>query len=273
MQPSALQTGPWVSDGSEITGTNNGWESVFAGLTDYCWFTGPNDYASLLLTEVFVPDASSELTFSQFAILAGSRFQVHISTNGGNSFTTLYTTPQYIYEDGWTLKTISLSDYAGQQIRLRFVLTQSNSYYLRDWAGIRIDDLEITADYSPTGIVDDGDGMPDAWEELYGLDTNINDADLDPDNDGFSNYEEYVCGTVPTNAASYWQLGLGAGSLPDFYAITSRLYTIEYCTNLADDVWVPLASDIPGSNGTISVGNYDAATNAGRFYRVQVREQ
>ena len=39
----------------------------------------------------------------------------------------------------------------------------------------------------------DGDGMPDWWENLYGIDTgSVADADADPDHDGLSNYQEYL---------------------------------------------------------------------------------
>jgi len=45
----------------------------------------------------------------------------------------------------------------------------------------------------------DEDGMPDKWEEKYGLDTEYNDADDDLDNDGLTNLEEYNEGTDPTD--------------------------------------------------------------------------
>ena len=43
----------------------------------------------------------------------------------------------------------------------------------------------------------DGDGMPDWWEQFYGLDWQLDDADLDPDGDGWSNLDEYFRGTDP----------------------------------------------------------------------------
>ena len=48
----------------------------------------------------------------------------------------------------------------------------------------------------------DGDGMPDDYENLYGFNKNLNDAALDADNDGRSNYAEYLAGTNPTNEDS-----------------------------------------------------------------------
>ena len=43
----------------------------------------------------------------------------------------------------------------------------------------------------------DGDGMPDWWEIVYGLDPVTPDAGLDPDGDGRSNLAEYNAGTNP----------------------------------------------------------------------------
>ncbi len=52
----------------------------------------------------------------------------------------------------------------------------------------------------PTSLDSDGDGIPDAWEINYGLNPlDPNDAELDPDNDGLINRDEYYWGTDPIN--------------------------------------------------------------------------
>ncbi|MCU0799880.1 MAG: hypothetical protein MUC62_09465 [Candidatus Thermoplasmatota archaeon] len=49
----------------------------------------------------------------------------------------------------------------------------------------------------------DKDGMPDEWEDLYGLDKdNATDAALDKDMEGFTNLEEYLAGSDPTSSDS-----------------------------------------------------------------------
>jgi DNA-binding beta-propeller fold protein YncE len=50
---------------------------------------------------------------------------------------------------------------------------------------------------------DDNDGMPNEWEELYGLNPLVDDASDDPDNDGFSNIREYRANTDPQNPDSH----------------------------------------------------------------------
>jgi len=43
----------------------------------------------------------------------------------------------------------------------------------------------------------DGDGLPDAWELLYGLNPDVSDAHLDLDGDGLSNEDEFLHGSRP----------------------------------------------------------------------------
>ncbi len=50
---------------------------------------------------------------------------------------------------------------------------------------------------------DDNDGMPDLWESQYSLNPLINDAQDDYDEDGWTNLEEYLKGTVPNDAGSH----------------------------------------------------------------------
>ena len=51
----------------------------------------------------------------------------------------------------------------------------------------------------------DKDGLPDWWEELYGLNPNVADAHLDSDGDGRTNREEYNAGTNPVIANDWTQ--------------------------------------------------------------------
>jgi len=62
---------------------------------------------------------------------------------------------------------------------------------------VRFDDFDVPDDYDTSD--NDEDGMMDGWETVYELDTSLNDASEDADDDGISNIEEYRNGTDPTN--------------------------------------------------------------------------
>lgn len=50
----------------------------------------------------------------------------------------------------------------------------------------------------PAPVDVDNDGMPDEWEKRHGLSaTNADDRNLDPDQDGYTNLEEFLNGTDP----------------------------------------------------------------------------
>ena len=459
------QSGQWQSDASEIhADANSGWEVVSSGHSGDCWYTGPNGPSSMVLEEVFVPNASASLTFWISRRLGTATFTVEISTNAGLSYIALYSDQDH-YSLSWEQESISLAAYAGQQIRLRFALS-SGSYYTSggvwlddlaissgnwfawqpfitddtlasrrfseittawddcddfsifeetststykewvcsttsgvancfykqpggytnhryhltsfstitptastrlmlhgkyklyddsfrvmvstdgavfteiwstqgsvDWSDIAVDlsmyagqavyvrleyyynsgshyttggvwidsistqevtnpELEgqpvhytvltnlpggihtlaaaledtnaVTHGFAPafTLTVDDGDGMPPEWEELYGLDPDVNDGLLDPDEDGYGNFDEYICGTVPTNAASCWLLEAGAGGMPPvFYAMEERPIPFYIALGLISGALDAARYRYSGIERHGYGGTYDSATN------------
>lgn len=58
-------------------------------------------------------------------------------------------------------------------------------------------ELEWNVDLGPDM---DRDFMDDLWEALHGLDTTVDDSQLDPDQDGQTNLEEYLAGSNPNEA-------------------------------------------------------------------------
>ena len=96
----------------------------------------------------------------------------------------------------------TLPDYNGQPM-------PAGKAYLRDLAnGLVIKDGTADFDDNFKDTRDlDGDGIPDWWEDLYGVDTHSSaDANADPDHDGLSTYQEYLLSETDTYGTGYPQL-------------------------------------------------------------------
>lgn len=133
----------------------------------------------------------------------------------------------------------------------------------------------------------DGDGMADEWEIRHFGGTNVvnGEASDDRDEDRYSNLEEYVAGTDPTNRSSALSLSIqeeaggsvvvgyparGIAVLDACYGDLRRYYRLERSSNLATIVWdsPPGYTNIPGIERMIYYTNTSPA-NAG-FYRAGV---
>ena len=123
----------------------------------------------------------------------------------------------------------------------------------------------------PAGNGDsDNDGMPDAWELLYGLTVGVNDANGDLDGDGVSNLNEFLSGTLPNDANSFLKLvitGVGPVRL-QFNAASNLTYSVQFKNALSDPAWSKLADAPAGAARPVQVLDPTAA-GATRFYRLR----
>lgn len=115
----------------------------------------------------------------------------------------------------------------------------------------------IRAARSFTRTVDDGDGMPTDWEQLYNLNPLVNDGGMDDDGDQLTNYEEYVADTDPRDPGSCLTCGLTMVSPTrarvTFPASPRRVYRLEGVAWLRPGPWDEIDALIPGQDDTITV--------------------
>lgn len=103
----------------------------------------------------------------------------------------------------------------------------------------------------------DGDGIPNDWEIRYGLyPYDVDDGVADPDFDGFSNYQEYLADTNPTNGYSHPKvtaIDQEAGVRISFASTNTRVYELWSSTGGTTFIWNPWQTNLPGSNTETSV--------------------
>ena len=130
----------------------------------------------------------------------------------------------------------------------------------------------------PAGDDWDEDGLPNTWETANQLDPNsntgVNGAGGDFDLDGFSNWGEYVAGTLANDDQSFldltnFQPTLDGRMTFDFPALSSRTYQVWYKENMDAPTWLQDGIAFPGINGTYTYYIFTPFTSG--VYRVEAR--
>ncbi len=162
----------------------------------------------------------------------------------------------------------------------QFVMTNFCAHFVRTGGTLIYSNAVLNTGLSD----DDGDGLPNAWEQSHGLDPldplGANGTDGDPDGDGFSNLQEYFAGTDPTNSASAFRIlsvaREGNNMRVTWSCVSNQVYVVQtnsppvsgsYTNNFGD---LSPSIQIPGSGVTrtnyLDIGG--ATNKPTRYYRV-----
>ena len=113
-----------------------------------------------------------------------------------------------------------------------------------------------------------------AWLRQYGLPTDGTADFTDPDGDGFNNFQEWHCGTDPTNALSSLRLlppvSDGINVTLAWTSALDRMYFVEYSPDLsATPRFLRLSTNLYAAAGITTFIHTNAVTGAGTgSYRV-----
>ena len=150
--------------------------------------------------------------------------------------------------------------------------------------------LTTDLDGNPRPLDGDGDGtsafdmgayefdarsiLPPDWFTRHGLDANDpHVVSGNPDHDPFTTFQEWLAGTDPTNALSFFHIeaiGKESPATVLFLSSSNRTYTLWSTPEWVSPDWavVPGQENVPGNGGTLTLSD---PTNALRqFYRVEV---
>lgn len=123
---------------------------------------------------------------------------------------------------------------------------------------------------SPTSIISY------AWLQQYALPTDGSADTADPDGDRMNNWQEWRCGTDPTNALSALRLlaptVAGSDLTVRWESVAGVNYFLERCPTLGTPpTFTPLATNLAGQPGTTTFTVTNAVESGLFFYRVGVR--
>ena len=139
--------------------------------------------------------------------------------------------------------------------------------------------------YTPAGPTDfmpraddDGDGLPNDWEQIYGLGTGNGSGDNgpggDPDGDGVSNRDEYYAGSNPTDGNSFSAINFSRTGTTFYISMdgfSQRRYQLECLTSLVSGTWSAIGSPTQlVENGGLA-RTQTVSTNGQVFYRYSIK--
>jgi Zn-dependent metalloprotease len=120
--------------------------------------------------------------------------------------------------------------------------------------------------------------LPSAWLLQFDLPTDGSADYIDSDNDGMSNWEEWMAGTVPTNPLSFLQIesltpeSESGGFRIRWQSVPEKYYWVGSCENLTEPIFfTPFVSNVLGQAESTMVLDARPATNGSRFYRIGVQ--
>jgi hypothetical protein len=116
-----------------------------------------------------------------------------------------------------------------------------------------------------------------AWAQKYGLPTDGSADYADTDGDGMNNWQEWMSGTNPTNAASVLKMISATNSVSGmtvkWQSLTNVIYYLQRSTNLSTSpAFTSIHSNLIRYTGTTSSYTDTTATNGNSFfYRIGVQ--
>jgi hypothetical protein len=283
-------------------GTGGAWQRVFdfGNNTSQYFFLTPSSPAGRLRFAIIGPGTASEQALEAAAIPSNQWTHVAVTLQGGTTGR-VYVNGSLVVSGPITVRPSAINPSVNYLGRSQWA---SDAFFSGRLDDLRIfgrvldpfeiaglanpgrdsdgdgwgDSAEGSADVDGDGLANfldsdsDADGMPDAWESGFGLDRfGSADASLDLDNDGLSNRAEYVTGTRPDDAGSWFRQELVPGTewVVRVNGLKGRTYRLLRASVVGGE-WTEVAIQGPlGADGEVELKD-PAPPEPGAFYRTGV---
>jgi hypothetical protein len=198
--------------------------------------------------------------------------QVHLQAkNGTGTWQTVWSSSSQLNIGYWQYVSYNISAIADRKagVQIRFGLGPTTSTYY--FCGLYVDDLAVRGNIAATT-----NGTPYSWLATHGITNNQESADLlDSDGDGAYNWQEYLAGTDPTNAASVFAVSrifyTGTSNAITWYGTTnsgvSSDFIVYRTTNIMNSIWLPVGTNSRNATGTNTWWDPNPPSIGPVFYR------
>ena len=247
---------------SSTGGENYGWRLYEGFGTNTCSVTFSN-------VPTILPILDYDHSSGRCAVMGGYRYR-------GTKIPPLYGTYLYADECGGQVYG-AVTNLSGAWMN---ILTNNTGFTVTTFGEDQAGEVYLSR-YATAGSIyriiwkdTDGDGLADDWEQQYFGSTTGATASADADGDGFTNLQEFLAGTDPTNAVSALRMASATPSNSDFVvsftSATNKLYRVERTDDLVIGIWTTITNNVLGTGSAIQITDAGAASVTNRFYRVRL---
>ncbi|MDF7826267.1 hypothetical protein P4B35_19725 [Pontiellaceae bacterium B12227] len=211
-------------------------------------------------------NAEGRVNISLYSKIGFSGAPPQVSVNG----TVVTNVPDVSFTDGavrsWKQITVPVPAGILKQGANSVVITPTEGGGTKKITSVRLTTVSALGDAS-------GDGVPDWWLIENDLDPLVDRTLVDTDIDGYTDADEYICGTDPKNSNSFLRVSISPVLVSNsvsinFVSSSNRLYAVEVSDNLLSNDWNDATNGITGTDDLIQL--YDPAGESNRFYRLKV---